>query len=66
MSSGRLYKRLKAMKRYIRHLKNGNVTAYETWSFSRGSNYKALTGKNVVFWHVVAYGRWSLKRGGRT
>ena len=35
------------------------------WSFTRASNYRALTGKNVVFWigsalwQVVAYGRWS-------
>ena len=35
------------------------------WSFMRGSNYRALTGKNLVFWiggllcEVVAYESWS-------
>ena len=24
--------------------------AYRSWSFARGSNYKALTGKILVFW----------------
>ena len=38
------------------------AVAYERWSFTRGSNYKALTGKNLVFfdrwslWEVVAHG----------
>ena len=36
------------------------------WSFTGASNYRALTGKNLVFWLVVAYGRWSLTGGGRT
>ena len=35
-------------------------------SLTRASNYRALTGKNVVFWMFVAYGRWSLTGGGRT
>ena len=41
------------------------VTAYGRWSFTRGSNCNALTGKVSVFWiggrlwKVVAYGRWS-------
>ena len=41
------------------------VVAYKRWLFTRGSNYSALTGKNVVFqiggrlWEVVAYERWS-------
>ena len=35
------------------------------WSLTRTSNYRALTGKNLVFWMVVAYGRWSLTGGGR-
>ena len=36
--------------------------AYRRWSFSRGSNCKALTGKVLVFWlrdglrEVVAHG----------
>ena len=34
------------------------------WLLTRGSNYSALTGKNLVFWiggllwQVVAYERW--------
>ena len=36
------------------------------WSFTRASNYRALTGKNLVFWMVMADGRWSLTGGGRT
>ena len=41
------------------------VVAYRRWSFARGSNCKALTGKFLVFWigghlwEVVAYERWS-------
>ena len=41
------------------------VVAYRRWSFTRGSNCKALTGKFLVFWigghlwEVVAYERWS-------
>ena len=41
------------------------TVACERWSFTRGSNYRALTGKNLVFWiggrlrEVVAYERWS-------
>ena len=35
--------------------------AYERWSFTRGSNYRAVTGKILMFWisghlwEVVAY-----------
>ena len=35
--------------------------AYERWSFTRGSNYRAATGKILMFWisghlwEVVAY-----------
>ena len=41
------------------------AVAYRRWSFTRGSNCKALTGKILVFWiggnllEVVAYKRWS-------
>ena len=41
------------------------VVAYRRWSFTRGSNCKALTEKVLVFWisgrlwQVVAYERWS-------
>ena len=40
------------------------VVAYRGWSFTRGSNRKALTEKILVFWsggnlwEVVAYKRW--------
>ena len=39
--------------------------AYKRWSFTRGSNCKALTAKVLVFWiggllwEVVPYERWS-------
>ena len=43
------------------------AVAYRRWSFTRGSNFNALTGKILVFWiggrlwEMVAYGeeRWS-------
>ena len=41
------------------------AVTYRRWSFTRGSNCKALTGKILVFWiggclwEVVAYERWS-------
>ena len=41
------------------------AVAYRRWSFTRGSNCTALTGKILVFWiggnlwEVVAYKRWS-------
>ena len=28
----------------------GVAVAYERWSLARGSNYRLLTGKNLVFW----------------
>ena len=40
------------------------TVAYRRWSFTRGSNCKALTGKILKFWldshlwEVVAYERW--------
>ena len=40
------------------------AVAYERWSFTRGSNYRNMTGKNLVFWmsgrlwEVVARGGW--------
>ena len=42
--------------------------AYRRWSFTRGSNCKALTKKVLVFWISgrLYYGRWSPTRGGRT
>ena len=40
------------------------AVTYRRWSFTRGSNCRALTDKNLVFWisghlwEVVAYKRW--------
>ena len=37
------------------------VVAYRRWSFTRGSNCKALTEKVLVFWII----KWSPMAGGR-
>ena len=37
------------------------AVAYERWSFTRGSNYRALTGKKIGI-----LDKWSLMGGGRT
>ena len=56
----------------IMHYQKVIAVAYERWSFTRGFNYRALTGKNSVFWigghyrWLVGYERWSLTRDGRT
>ena len=42
------------------------VVAYRVWSFSRGSNCKALTGKNLVFWISGRLWEMVASRGGRT
>ena len=34
------------------------AVAYRSWSFTRGSNFKALTGE------ILVYGRLTLTRGG--
>ena len=40
------------------------AVTYERWSSTKGSNYRALTEKNLVFWvgdclwEVDAYERW--------
>ena len=39
---------------------------YRRWSFTRGSNCKALTGRVLVFWIGGRLGRWLLTRSGRT
>ena len=47
------------------------VVAFKRWSFTRGSNCKALTGKVLVhefwiggvLWEVVAYERFSFMEG---
>ena len=35
------------------------AVAYRRWSFTRGSNCKALTKKVLVFWIGGPYRRWS-------
>ena len=44
------HERLKQWKFINRQSQKVVVVAYSVWSFSRGSNCKALTGKNLVFW----------------
>ena len=39
--------------------------AYRRWSFTRGFNCRALTGKILVVWWTLM-GAWSSTRGGRT
>ena len=60
------YKRLKTTGKSLNFQAQKVVAvAYRRWSFTRGSNCKALTGKVLVFWlggrlwEVVAYERWS-------
>ena len=63
------YKGLKTKENYILNLlfqaQKVVAVAYRRWSFTRGSNCKAFTGKGLVFWmsgrlqEVVAYERWS-------
>ena len=56
------YKRLKTTKIINRQAQKLVAVAYRRWLFTRGSNYKALTGKVLVFWfggrlwEVVAHG----------
>jgi len=44
--------------------KSGRGPSYRKWTFTKGSNCEALTGKVLVFWiggrlwEVVAYDRW--------
>ena len=52
------------MKNYNAAPQKVVAVSYERWSVTTGSNYRALTGKNLVFWigglllGVVAYERW--------
>ena len=61
MSQVVAYKRLlKQWKIINRQAQKVVAVAYRRWSFTRGSNCSALTGKILVFRiEVVAYGRWS-------
>ena len=45
-----VYKRLKTMENINHKAQKLVVVAYRRWSFTRGSNCKAFTGKIVVFW----------------
>ena len=60
------YKRLKTMENhYSFQAQKVVAVAYRSWSFTRGSNCKALTSKVLKFWiggrlwEMVAYERWS-------
>ena len=48
------YKRLKTMKIIMPSPEKVVAVSYERWSSTRGSKYRALTGREVV-----AYERWS-------
>ena len=65
MSSGRLQELKNNRKSLNFQAQKVVAVAYMRWSFTRGSNCKALTGKIAVFriggrlWEVVAYEKWS-------
>ena len=44
------YKSLKTMELINHQAQKVVAVAYRRWSFTRGSNCKALTGKVLVFW----------------
>ena len=44
-----IYKRLKTMENINHKAQKLVMVAYRVWSFTRGSNCKALTGKILVF-----------------
>ena len=59
-------KRLRKMEHYLNfQVQKVVAVACRRWSFTRGSNYKSLAGKVLVFWiggrlwEVVAYERGS-------
>ena len=61
-----VYKSLKTTGNINRKAQKLVVVAYKRWSFTRGYNCKALTGKILVFWigdsrlwEAVTYERWS-------
>ena len=55
------YKGLKTMENINRQAPKMVLVAYGRWSFTRGSNCKALTGFLIGgrLWGVVVYERWS-------
>ena len=50
MSQVVVYKSLKTVENINHKAQKLVVVTYRRWSFTRGSNCKALTGKIVVFW----------------
>ena len=58
---------LKTMENHSISAQKVIAVVYRRWSFNRGSNCKALTGKIAVYWfgghlwEVVSYERWSHK-----
>ena len=59
------YKRLKTMKIVNLRAQKVVAVAYRRWSFTRGSNCKALTKKVLVFW--IGRRLWEVvARGGST
>ena len=60
------YKRLKTMEIINRRAQKVVAVPYRRWAFTRSSNFKALTGKILVFWiagrlrEVVAHGGCAL------
>ena len=65
MSSGRLQELKNSRKSLNFQAQKVVAVAYRRWSFTIGSNCKALTGKISVLriggplWEVVAYEKWS-------
>ena len=49
MCQGVANKRLQTMTIIMPSLQKVVAVAYERWSLARGSYYRALTGKNLVF-----------------
>ena len=50
MSSGRLQEVKNNNKKNMSSPPKVVAVAYVRWSFTRSSNYRALTGKHLVFW----------------
>ena len=49
------WKRLKTMENTNNQTQKVVMVAYRRWSFTKGSNWKALTGK-MFGWEVVTHG----------
>ena len=59
------YKSLKTMELINHQAQKVVAVAYRRWSFTRGSNCKALTGKVLVFW-ISGHLREEVAHGGST